>query len=93
MRILHGCCDNIHILHRPSKFWRCNDGITQLPVWKRLVQILLGYHRHNVDWRNPLPHEATGWKLKILKYLIKPVEGDSIWRWVKTSQTICNKNK
>lgn len=80
--ISRGCCDNIHIFgHRHH--CRCNDGIKPLPLWKRLVQATFSVHRENASWDFGA-HEVSGWRLSVLRAIIKPADGDAPWRWIKT---------
>jgi hypothetical protein len=81
----HGCCDNVLVFGR-RKVCRCNDYITPLPLWKKLVQIAFGVHRKNVSEWGKTPHEISGWKLRLLQSIIKPDPTDAPWRWVKTNQ-------
>lgn len=78
----HGCCDNVKLFGTRNKC-RCNDYIQTLPMWKKLVQCIFGVHRENANsWESS--HEIDGWKLKFLKFIIKPNINDAPWRWIKT---------
>lgn len=78
----HGCCDNVIFMGKRGKC-RCNDGIKSLPMWKKLAQISLGVHRENDASNGKIPHFG-GWRVKILKRIIKSEMGDAPWRWIKT---------
>jgi len=80
--ISRGCCDNVHIFGQ-RYHCRCNDGIAPLPLWKRLVQAAFSVHRENTSWDFGA-HEIKGWRLSILKAIIKPAPGDAPWRWIVT---------
>lgn len=92
--IFTGCCDNVNLFsseckfHWHSKFKRCNNGLKRLPVWKKLVQIALGYHRATANPKAPQQHEVTGWKLEILKMIIKPAKNEAVWRWIRTNRKL-----
>lgn len=85
-KIFSGCCDNLYLFGKVTKYCRCNDYLTPLPIWKKIVQIVLGYHRHNYTIQNPRPHEVTGWKLWILSRIIKPTKDEPLWSWIKTNR-------
>lgn len=74
-----GCCDNVKFFGKRFAV-RCNDYIETLPLWKRLVQVILRVHRENGFG----DHQIAGWKVRFLTKIIKPAPQDTAWIWINT---------
>jgi hypothetical protein len=75
------CCDNVKFFGK-RRACRCNDYINPLPLWKRLIQVILGVHRENA--KSVGEQTIPQWKVRILSFFIKAAPGDAPWKWIVT---------